>query len=373
MNKSLCAFPFFGSAIRPNGLTIPCCRYPHIDDPDSYVWNENVRNTPHWKKLREKMLKGEPVEGCASCYQDEANGLFSMRLDSLQKFVPTENKIIPVEQLEISFSNLCNLACVHCSSFFSSKWQAENKKNGREEKKGFIQNNFDFTKWDLSKVKNLKIIGGEPFMEQDKFKSLLRSINLQNIHLQICTNGTILPDNELKELIEQCRTVGLFISLDGIYETNNWYRWPSKFNECIEIIRTYEEWWKNNKQIKLYIHTVINNINVLDLEKFLIFLENDLPLWKVEWDWIRWPHWQQLNSLPDTVKDKLINDFSRLNLNYKYNKVENPYKVTVERLQETRAETWSNVKKNILQISNERKLDFLKMVPSFKEIWKINE
>mgnify|MGYP003705239755 CR=1 FL=1 len=38
----------------------------------------------------------------------------------------------------------------------------------------------------------------------------------------------------LDELIEKCKNVYLCVSLDGLHSTNDWYRWPSKFNEVIE-------------------------------------------------------------------------------------------------------------------------------------------
>ena len=56
-NGSICSFPWRAAAIRPNGLTIPCCRYPHIDESDSFVSSPVVRNTAHWKDIRKKMLK----------------------------------------------------------------------------------------------------------------------------------------------------------------------------------------------------------------------------------------------------------------------------------------------------------------------------
>ena len=373
MNKTVCSYPFFAAAIRPNGLTIPCCRYPHIDEEDSYVWNDRVRNTEHWKDIRDKMLSGEPVEGCHGCYQDERNGLRSMRQHSLSKFTPTENKTVPVQQLEVSFSNLCNLACAHCSGFFSSKWQAEDKKANRVETKGFLKNDFDFEKWDLSSVTDLKIIGGEPFMEGAKFKKLLRSLDLTKVNLQICTNGTILPDQELKDLIEQCNNVYLCVSMDGIYTANDWYRWPSKFDDCISIIKTFEEWWQHKSNVHFIIHTVVNLVNVLELDKLVDYIHNNLPLWKVEWDWIRWPHWQQLSSLPNSTKNNLIEKFNRLNLDYNYAIIDNPYKVTIERLSEDRIDSWQLVKENISSLDKERNLNFLEMVPSFKEIWNLND
>ena len=371
INKSLCAYPWRAAAIRPNGLVIPCCRYPHIDDPDSFVNSPNVRHSESWIKLRQDMLDGIPVEGCKSCYQDEANGLESMRLFSLKHYVPTENKTIPVEQFEVSFSNLCNLACVHCSSFFSTKWYSEDVKMDRAKKIGIVSNNFNYDNWDLSKVRDLKIIGGEPFMEQDKFISFMKKLQLENIAVQICTNGTILPNKEMIELLSKCKRVYMAVSLDGLQGTNDWFRWPSKFNEVIDNMKWYDEWAKKQKNIIPMIHHVVNLINVMELEEFMHFTRTTFPKWIIEWDWMRWPFWQRSSILPNDEKTKLVEKYNKLNI--EYNDIShyrsNPYKVTIDRLMEDNISDWAEAKSEILRISSERKLDFLTMVPKFKDFW----
>lgn len=371
-NGSLCSYPWRAAAIRPNGLTIPCCRYPHIDDLDSFVSSSNVRNTDTWKNIRKKMLAGEKVEGCSSCYQDESNSLISMRQYSLEKFIPINELIIPVEQLEVSFSNLCNLACVHCSSFFSSKWYSEDVKFARVIKSGVLENDFNFSKWDLSKVNELKIIGGEPFMEQRKFVDLMKNLDLSKIDLQICTNGTIIPSTELKSLIEQCKNVYLCISLDGVGTTNDWYRWPSKFDEVIDNMMIFENWWKEKKNIYFIVHHVVNAINIFELKKFVEYMEITFPNWRIEWDWIRWPYWQELSVFENSTKVDLIDELESLNREYiekDENLRPNPYRISIERILETSNSNFDVFKKEVLRLSKERNLDFFKMVPSFKTIW----
>lgn len=372
LNNSICAYPWRSAAIRPNGATIPCCRYPNLDDPDIFVNNIEPRNGRHWVSLREDMLAGKSIDGCQGCYQDESNGLRSMRLESLTKFVPIKNEIQPIEQLEVALSNLCNLACVHCSSYFSTKWYSEDVQAGRIKKTGVIQNDFSFNHWDLSKLTELKIIGGEPFMEQKRFISLLKNLNLSNISLQICTNGTIMPNEELRSLIESCKTVYLCVSLDGLETTNDWYRWPSKFSEVIDNMQLYESWWSEHKNIVPIVHHVVNAINIFELEDFVKFMSKDFPAWKIEWDWIRWPHWQQLSSLPQTTKLELIEKFKQESVNYysEHNRIPNPYDVSVNRLQETSVVEWDTVIEEIKKISIERNLNFLKMVSSYTKIWK---
>ena len=216
----LCAYPWNAATIRPNGDVLPCCRYNSSDTPNIVIDSGDPRNSEHWIELRKNMLEGKTIDGCKSCYKDEAAGLISMREDSLNNFIPIKNETVPLTRLEVSFSNLCNLACAHCSSYYSTKWWTEDVINGRAEKIGIIENEFNVNYWDLSKLTDLKIIGGEPMMEQKKFIALLKKLDLPNINIQICTNGTLLPDDELKILLESCKNVYLCVSLDGLGTTN---------------------------------------------------------------------------------------------------------------------------------------------------------
>ena len=370
LNNSICAYPWRAAAIRPNGATIPCCRYPNLTDSDIFVDSPDPRNSEHWQQLREDMLAGKSIDGCKSCYQDEANGLESMRQFSLKEFIPINNQVQPLEKLEVALSNLCNLACAHCSSYFSTKWYSEDVRAGRIKKTGVIENNFSFDHWDLSKLTELKIIGGEPFMEQKRFISLLKNLNLSNISLQICTNGTMLPNNELKLLIESCKNVYLCVSLDGLGTTNDWYRWPGKSTEVIDNMKTYESWWSEYKNVFPIVHHVVNAINIFEIEDFVKFMSTDFPKWRIEWDWIRWPHWQELSVLPMTVKLDLITKFKNLDLSYVEHELRsNPYKVSIDRLQETPNSSWDTLKDEVMKLSQERNLDFLNMVSTYKKVW----
>jgi hypothetical protein len=71
------------------------------------------------------MLAGNKINNCKTCYRDEASGVESLRQQSLKFYQPTDIEPQPLKQLEVSFDNLCNLACVMCSEEFSTKWQTE--------------------------------------------------------------------------------------------------------------------------------------------------------------------------------------------------------------------------------------------------------
>jgi sulfatase maturation enzyme AslB (radical SAM superfamily) len=204
-------------------------------------------------------------------------------------------------------------------------------------------------------------------MEQDQFISLLKKIDLSKITLQICTNGTMLPKDELKELIEQCKNVYLQVSLDGLGTTNDWYRWPSKFDNVTSIMLQYQQWWKEHKNVHLSVHHVINVINVLELKEFVDYMQDVFSLWKVEWDWIRWPAWQQLSILPDDIKTELCNKFEQEAKVFYSAKIPNPYNVTIQRINESNDLPFDIVEKNVSDMSVERNLDYKSMLPLYKK------
>jgi sulfatase maturation enzyme AslB (radical SAM superfamily) len=205
-------------------------------------------------------------------------------------------------------------------------------------------------------------------MEQKQFVSLMNSIDLSKVELQICTNGTILPGPELKSLIEKCKKVYLCISLDGIGSVNDWYRWPSKFNEVIDNMKQFEQWWSGSSNIVFIVHHVINAINAIDLPKFINFMNDNFPRWVIEWDWIRWPEWQELSVLPDTTKENLIDQFKKEEKLFKSKHTQNPYGPTISRLLENRTTAWETAIINMFNMSTERQLDLLSMIPNLKNI-----
>ena len=180
-NKSICIYPWSGVAIRADDKVAPCCRF-----WASYEFKKEIntsidfRNSKSWKNLQEKMLAGEKDMACRMCYDEEAIGNESMRTMSIKnRQLPTTTDILPIEFLDIAFNNLCNLACVSCSRICSTTWGTEDYKSGRLSKstKVLMEHSESIVdNLDLSQLKYLKIFGGEPLMDQDKFIKLIGAI-----------------------------------------------------------------------------------------------------------------------------------------------------------------------------------------------------
>jgi hypothetical protein len=198
--KTACLLKWAWSTIfLGQGTTSSCHRTDQLTiDPYNFA---SFHNHPDKLNARQLMLNGEwPQAGCQYCEKIEVAGGMSDRqhqthgsknigLIPKELFdTPTATEVVPTI-LEIYFNNVCNMSCVYCGSWFSSKWEEENKKFG-----AFTQGNvtFGYNKppnlhyekmlADLWKyleendrykaIRFYQILGGEPFFQKEFDTSL---------------------------------------------------------------------------------------------------------------------------------------------------------------------------------------------------------
>jgi sulfatase maturation enzyme AslB (radical SAM superfamily) len=374
-NDSICMLAWDSVAIRPFSTAMPCCRFRPVDrvkfKEESNV-HMDFRNSDSWRNLRQNMLAGIKVPECSQCYRDEASGSGTPRTQETRKIWPTTTDVHKLRFLEIAFSNLCNLACVSCNSSFSSTWGVEDHKKGRLDKpKVLVEHNSNLDSLDLSELKVLKIIGGEPFMDQDRFINLLERLDLSKIKLLVSTNGTVLPNEKLKSLIDKCNELVLEVSLDGVGTVNEWYRWPTKMNKIEEVMDQYQEWWGLKPKFQLRTHSVVHAYNIWNLDELVKYMINRYPTWKTDFDWIQNPAWQAICIIPNEHKEELKKKLTYWNDTIKGNWVyykESPFLVSIDRLDDTERSSWKVFKENSLLLAEERNLNLLELVPILKDV-----
>jgi len=372
VNKTICPAPWVSATITTKGVVKPCNNFNANNNfsNDSKV-NTDFLNSNSWKKLRENMLHEEFIEGCNKCYEKENLNLKSSRNILIDWFGLHQE--IKLKFLEVAFSNTCNLACVGCNSKYSSKWAMEDYKNKRVNTLPILQSNkLDYKSLDLTNIEVVKLLGGEPLLHQQDFIELLENFDRTKLLLTITTNGTILPNTKLKKLIEECKEVHYYISIDGTEKVNEWYRWPTKANEVLNNIDTYYHWWNNSKNIGLISHTVINAYNIWDLNDFVLYFTKKYNNWRFDFDWIMYPNWHSISVIPHEHKvilEKKLNDWAAT-ISGNFIKNENPFKESIKWLYKNNDATWEDFKRNSLRISKERNLEFLEYLPILKDLIK---
>jgi hypothetical protein len=206
------------------GTTASCHRVTH--DPyeilDGQMEFHNIRTK---LEAREKMLRGEwPGRGCEHCRNTEDAGGHSDRMSQLdmpgvtapKELQQNRNAVsVTPTQLEIYFSNTCNLKCVYCNSKFSSTIDNENRIHerflhgditklgshvfipGKIEVNPNIEEDTDklfvWLEEHLHELNKLMILGGEPFLqkETERMVELLERIPNPNLTLVIFSNLTV--------------------------------------------------------------------------------------------------------------------------------------------------------------------------------------
>jgi len=205
-----------------------------------YVSIENFHNFHNTEKKlsdRQLMLDGKwPTGGCEYCqHAEEAGGSSDRQLHLTQTDIspieletnPTAITVTP-RILEVYLNNTCNFSCVYCGGYHSSVINTENEKHikfldnkdyydtfenlrvfpGTEE--NYFKPFIEYLKHNGQGLKNLNVLGGEPFYQKE-FDQLLDFFNehpFPNLELSINTNLGIKKE----KLIQYCEQIRQLIA-----------------------------------------------------------------------------------------------------------------------------------------------------------------
>ena len=259
--------------------TASCCRaHPVILDRSKTI-NDYL---DIWSQERHQLDQGVQLDGCKHCWQAENQNQMSYRQ---QASIPDN-----VTLVELSMSNLCNHMCSYCSPKFSSIWEdsintAGMFKNISTTAKNNLQttskdnNNLDY--W-IGQVQDhiaslpdnsvaLKLLGGEPLMQQRNLEKLLL-LNTGKIKVLSMHTNLNPPSNKfLLWILDNFPKSKLkfIISIDATPEYNHVIR--SGFDR--DRFLTNFELLKNH-DIDYGITSVLSVLNVFDLPNFELFDQN---------------------------------------------------------------------------------------------------
>jgi len=201
----------FAHSYADNNKFTPCCWWRIGDHPPAKSVKE-MFNSPYMQKVRLGMLNGDPLpKNCLTCSEHEKHGGKSHRQihNDARGFQP----VAKLETMEINLGNLCNLACVMCGSYNSSKWyDDEQKLYGLAKGElfssfgerivsnvGGIEKSFELNQlsWDILKnLKGIKFAGGEILMMPQHTKlleTLIEKDLAKNMGLLYVVNATHDP------------------------------------------------------------------------------------------------------------------------------------------------------------------------------------
>ena len=330
----------------------PCCEFTEKLD------NSNEFN----KEVRDYILRNEWHPGCVTCKTNEENNnkKNSFRLkynfDKIPELV-VKNTFIP-KIVELHPDNTCNLACITCGSYDSSKWAIENRKMG-------ISENYRKRSVDLNLVKTLDfwkdtntciLYGGETFYSKkilDILNFLVSNKISSNLNLFLYTNGTFI-DDEIIDLLSQFKHCDLGFSIDSVNERFNIIRWPANYIDVRKNFIKTKKLTNTNLRIT-YTFSVLNSSNFIEDMNIL----NEEFTNKIYFNVLNNPPYYMARNLPDELKQIILNSL----------KNKEKYKEVIDELKQEKVVNFNMIKARLQTLDKFRNTDSSILFPP--EVWDL--
>lgn len=253
-----------------NGALVPCCKYdaskvdwkpPTIFDVESL---DRLHQTTVLHKVNDEIGADLKHEGCHKCWSREEVGLTSRRQSSNNLFTPTQGY---VQDMEIAIDFACNMMCRTCGSHSSSRWAASRLDPAEFGSIKSYSDRFrhvmDMT--DLSKMRNVKIQGGEPFYSKnlDWFVDKLhKETGHDLLVVNLFTNASIFPDQYILNKLLSFKRIDITLSIDAIGDLFNVVRWGVEWDVVDTVIRKWVDLCKRHSNLTLCISSTVSIMNV---------------------------------------------------------------------------------------------------------------
>ncbi len=320
-----CIKPWMHCHVDTGGNLRPCCVASEAYGNLKEASLERIWHGPRARAFRAAHLAGERVAACNRCYEAEAVGAFSLRVDANRRFGARAKAWVrgttrdghtpharPLEY-DIRFSNLCNFKCRSCYHGASSRWFKDHqavhgKANGPTallkvfERPDALWAAFgDF----VSDVESIYFAGGEPMLQAEHY-ALLRELRKRDrfgVKLYYNTNLSTLEfeGQSVTRLWQGFEEVTVAASLDAWGERGEVIRHGQSWARTLEIRRRLRE---EAPQVRFRVACTVTALNVWHLPDFhRRLVESDFAeVDDVDLNIAHYPHKLTAQVLPLAVK-----------------------------------------------------------------------
>lgn len=269
-----CKAPFTGMTIDPLGFIVLCCN--SVDRKNNFIKITEVNDLheyflgEQYKEWRNKISSQgfDSIPSCLNCTnasKDNLNGEY-LRFDQYNISNP-----LKINYLEVTNSNICNQICSTCGSFYSTKWQKQEKHLPEWARHNVKTNNLS----DESISKIIKVIpqlevlelkGGEPFADKNNLKLLKELLRCNPKCQVVITSNFHHISDEWWETLSKLENLSIGASIDGIFESYDWIR-SGNFQNTYDNIEKFI----SITGIKPTINVCVSVYNILTLHEIRDF------------------------------------------------------------------------------------------------------
>jgi hypothetical protein len=312
-DSTFCAAPWFQLRNSNLGDYRPCCAIRQEKSKFAgqidYKWPthspDEWLNSDYMRYIRQELTNGNRLPECDSCWQREDHQMISQRqvlnntitynqgdqLDQTWAKSYFNNKTDYAHDLllitDIKLTNLCNFACAMCvpedSTQIYSQWKKnkrhpwviqqlqENPKYLDQVKQVYVdKHNHQLLQYAIQKkVRHIKILGGEPLLDQVAL-DLLSGVDpaqKKRTSLIIITNGSVDLDSVCEQLGD-FQTIQFIMSLEGIGAVQDYIRKGSSWSMIEKNVDNFLTKYSNSKN-NLRIHHTVQALSLYHLHELV--------------------------------------------------------------------------------------------------------
>jgi len=282
-----CAVPFIEGFTKSTGPA----NYRNCCETNPQILSKPNQSFGEWwqskelNEFRELLKKDQLPKECYNCeLQEKIQGT---------SFRTAVNQTVNLEKIDsrwpsrwnISFGNICNLACWICSEWSSTTIQTHKKKLGLLDK-NFKDPELKFQKiwknlkkdviksYDYHDVVSLTILGGEPLYNKQVLEFLKELIDLKFSHrtnLEFHTNATQFNKNIQEILkVDRWKKTCMFLSIDATGKKAEWLRYGTNWKKLESNIPPLI---KMSSYIE--VHCTLSVLNIEDLPTLKDFCDQN--------------------------------------------------------------------------------------------------
>jgi len=271
-----CKFIKHGIALAYDQVLKPCCCWKvspdwqtqnHISKYDISSWN----SSPQMRQQQDLLHNDIWSSHCQQCKQIEDQGRYdSMRGMGNQAYADYKDDDIT---LEIRPGNTCNFACQTCWPEASSRVAQFHSQAGLIDINSLNSNkykDFEFLMPIAHRIKDVIVLGGEPFYDKQCLKFLSWAQTNLSSHVMMFTNGSMID----QEFLDSYKgRITLIFSLDAVGRPAEYVRYGTVWSD---IINNYAV-AKNKANVDIRVNVTCSVYNYFHLEDLVEFLCQDWP------------------------------------------------------------------------------------------------
>lgn len=315
IGKNFCYAPWTNIHINPQGTYKTCCGG-SIELADlKTIPIQQVTQSPVLLEIKTAILNNQEHANCTNCIRQEQMSSASERswYDDISNLETINLESINdhhLQNLDIRWSNTCNLSCTYCGPEASSQWAALKKiPIERLDYTDTMSSILTLIKDNHSSLKNLGLLGGEPLLQKEN--ELLLDVIDPNVNINLITNLSVPLENNriFKKLLEK-NFVAWDVSFETIQDRFEYVRHGAKWDTLVKNIRYLQNAIKDKPGHIIGaagVFSIYNALNLSEIHQY--FQDNNLPT--LRWNELHYPNILSVAGLPKKYRLIAANELEK--------------------------------------------------------------